>query len=178
MNRESGYSGLARFLFITLIVFFFGGVVPVPALLIYWYNETPPITYGLRKVLTPVVAPGGNLRIKISSDVTKNCTATVFRSIVDSSGVQTAYTAESRPLETDYIVEITVPLGAAPGPAFYAARLEWQCNMVQAIWPRLIIQRQIGFDIAPADGQLPQMEKQGIYGAPIDTPEFARTAPQ
>lgn len=165
---------MKRFIAIFLAVFFFGGMVPIPALLIYWYNEAPPVTYTQRRVLTPVVPPGGTLKIKVSSDVSNDCTAVVTRAIVDSSGVQTTYAAELRPLETDYTVDLTVPLGAAPGQAYYIARLDWQCNMVQAIWPRTVMQRHLPFDIAPSDGQMQMPEQQGIYQKPFTKSEYAR----
>ena len=165
---------MKRFILWSLAVFFLGGLGLSPALLIYLYNENPPVTYTQRKVLTPIVTPGGTLKIRISSDVADDCTAIVYRTIVDSSGVQTNYAGELRPKETDYTIELTVPLGAAPGPAFYKPRLEWQCNMIQAIWPHTVFQRQLGFEIAPSDGQMQMPEQQGIYQAPFRKSEFAR----
>lgn len=145
----------------------------LPALLIYWYKEPPPVTYSQRKVLTPVVPPGGELQIRISSDVAKKCNATVYRSIVDSSSVKTEYSSVFRPTETDYTVKVTIPLGAAPGPAFYSARLEWKCNIVQQWFPQEVIQRNIYFEIAPSEGQMPMPERQGVYEAPEQKSELA-----
>lgn len=165
---------MKRFILWSLAVFFLGGLALSPALLIYLYNENPPVTYTQRKVLTPVVAPGGTLKIRISSDVGDDCTAVVYRTIVDSAGVQTNYAGERRPMETDYTIEMTVPLGAAPGPAFYKPRLDWQCNVIQAIWPRTVYQRQLEFEIAPSDGQMQMPGQQGIYQKPFTKSEYAR----
>jgi hypothetical protein len=153
---------------------FFGGVALSPALFIYLYNEQPPIVYSQRKVLTPTVAPGDTLRIRISADVNKRCDATVYRTIVDSVGKPTEFVGEPRPHKTDYIVEIKVPRGAEPGPAYYSARLLWVCNVVQQWFPQEVIQRQIDFNIAPAEGQMPMPDQQGIYNAPIRKSDYAR----
>lgn len=152
----------------------FGCIAALPATFIYMYFEKPPVSYSIRKVLTPKVPPGGDLKIQISADITKACIATVYRSIVDASSVQTDYAPETRPQVTDYVITVTVPLGAAPGPAYYSARVEWQCNLVQEWFPQEVTQRNIPFDIVPSDGQLPMPEQQGIYQAPIQKSEFAR----
>jgi hypothetical protein len=153
----------------------FGTAFILPALLIYWYKEPPPVVYSQRRVLTPVVPPGGELQIRISADVTKKCNATVYRSVVDSSSVQTQYAPVFRPLETDYTVRVTIPLGAAPGPAFYSARVQWKCNFVQQWFPQEVIQRNIYFEIAPSEGQLPMPSRQGVYQAPEQKSELATT---
>ncbi len=151
----------------------FGFIAMMPALSIYLYYEKPPVSYSIRKVLTPKVPPGGELRIQISADISKSCVSTVYRSIVDSSNIQTDYAPEARPQVTDYVITLTVPLGASPGPAYYSARVEWQCNFVQEWFPQEVIQRNINFEIEPSEGQLPVPERQGVYEKPEQKSELA-----
>lgn len=166
-----------RFILWTLSVLFFGSVALTPALLIYLYNQQPPVTYSSRKVLTPVVPPGGILKIEISSDLSRKCEAMVFRTIIDSNGALYDLSPEARPLKTNYVIEVPVPLGVMPGPASYSARVEWRCNPVQHWFPQEIIQKNLNFTIAPADGQFPDPQQQGVYPLPITKSELARVQP-
>ena len=165
---------MKRFILWSLATFFFGFIALSPGLLVYWYNEPAPVVYSVRKVLTPVVPPGGELQIRISADFAKKCDATVYRSIVDSSGIEADYAPEPRPTKTDYTIKITIPLGAAPGPAFYSARVVWNCNFVQKWFPQEVIQRNINFNIAPSEGQLPMPQKQGVYEMPEQKSELVK----
>lgn len=169
---------MKRFILWTFATFILGAIALSPALFIYLYNEPPPVNYSRRQVLTPVVPPGGELQIRISADITKRCSSQVFRTIVDTTGRPFEFVPEARPVQTDYIVRITVPLGAAPGPAYYSARVEWSCNLVQQYFPQEVTQRNIEFTIAPAEGQLPIPQQQGIYQKPYVKSEFAKVVPQ
>jgi hypothetical protein len=139
------------------------GIALLPGLLIYWFNESPPISYSYRRVLTPEVPPGGDLRIKVSAEVKKPCIATVTRSIVDATG--TVYLKEpiTRPAFTDYTVEFKIPLGASPGIAQYRAKIEWHCNIVQDYFPMIVLQPELEFMILPLQDQEQVPKQQGIY---------------
>jgi len=141
---------------------------------IWMYFEPPPVSYSQRKVLNEKVAPGETLRIQISADIQKQCPAVVYRTIVDSTGLPFDLLPVPRPNETDYVVEVPVPLGVSPGPAYYKARLLWSCNIIQKWFPREVIQRNITFIIEPSDGQLPVPERQGVYEKPVEKSELAR----
>jgi hypothetical protein len=165
---------MKRFILWSIATLILGTIALSPALFIYLYNEPPPVTYSRRQVLTPVVPPGGELQIRISSDLTKRCSSEVYRTIVDVTGRPFDFVPEPRPLSTDYTIKLTVPLGAAPGPAYYSARVAWSCNMVQKYFPQEVIQRNIDFIIAPAEGQLPMPQQQGVYQVPFKKSEYAR----
>lgn len=169
---------MKRFILWSIATFFLGAIGLSPALFIYLLNEPSPVEYNRRQVLTPVVPPGGELQIRISADIRKRCSSTVYRTIVDMTGRPFDFVPEARPLETDYVIKIIVPLGAAPGPAYYAARIEWVCNLVQKYFPQEVIQRKIEFTIAPSEGQMPMPEQQGIYSKPLIKSEYARIGPQ
>lgn len=168
---------MKRFILWSLATLILGSIGLSPALFIYLYNEQPPVSYSRRQVLTPLVPPGGELQIRISADVFKRCSSFVHRTIVDSTGRPFEFVPEPRPVETDYVIKIVVPLGAAPGPAYYSARVQWSCNLVQQWWPQEVTQRNIDFTIAPVEGQLPMPGQQGIYQKPFTKSEYARIAP-
>lgn len=170
---------MKRFICWAMATFILGGIALTPGLLIYWFNEGVPVAYSIRKVMTPKVAPGDELKIKIVAEITKvSCKANVLRSIVDSAGVIHSVVPENRPAFSDYIVTLTVPLGAAPGPAKYRARVEWTCNPVQRYFPLVILQPEMEFEIVPVEGQMQMPEQQGIYQKPFIKSETARIAPE
>lgn len=162
--------------FFVILNFFIFAVLPGMAFILY--NEPPPIIYNKRDVLTREVPPGGTLRIEISADVSSKCTAKVFRTIIDGNGVPFDLGEGRRNIQTNYIVEVPIPLGAAPGMSYYSARVLWSCNIVQKWFPQEIQQRALPFLIEPSEGQLPMPGQQGIYQAPADNWEFTRIAPQ
>lgn len=151
----------------------FGLFIATPAVGFLLYSEPPPVNYGRREVLNKDVPPGGVLKIAISTDITKKCDAVVYRRIIDFNGVLFDIFPERRSTLTDYIVEVPIPLGAAPGMAYYSARIEWKCNFVQKWFPQEVLQRNIPFNIVPSEGQMPVPEQQGIYQVPMTKSELA-----
>lgn len=160
------------FVFLNFILF-----TALPGVVFILYNEPPPITYTKRDVLTKEAPPGGILRIEISADIPRKCTATVFRTIIDGNGVPFDLGEGKRNTATNYIVEVPIPLGAAPGMSYYSARVLWSCNIVQELFPQEIQQRNLPFIIQPSEGQLPVPERQGVYQAPITKSEYAKIQP-
>lgn len=159
-------------LIVWLVIALMTGVfVGVPSLIFIMIKESPPTSYSKREVLTKNVPPGGELKISISADINKRCDATVYRSIIDSSDVVHELKETPRSQETDYIVTVTVPLGASPGQAFYSARIEWQCNFMQKLFPQEVFQRNLPFNILPIEGQFTIPQQQGIYQAPVEESE-------
>jgi hypothetical protein len=155
----------SRWLWVFILIV--AGSIPVlTSLVVYWYNEAAPVSYSHRDVLTPSVPPGGTLLIKVSAELTKGCLATSYRSIIDSSGVQTDYEPVTRPAMTDFVVAVTVPLGAVPGPAKYRSRVDWNCNLVQRWYPRSVYLPELSFTIDPTPKQEQVPEKQGIFELP------------
>ncbi len=153
------------------IVFFFlftvGLLVSLtPAVFLFLLNAPSPVQDLQVEVLTPTVAPGQEFQARISSVLTDECTGTIWRSIIDASGVRTEYQPAVRPDQATYLVKLTVPLGASPGVAYYQVKVEWVCNMVQRIFPRVTQQRAAVFVVKPLPGQLPDLDKQGVYTQP------------
>lgn len=148
--------------------------VGLPILIYLMYVEAPPGNYTRREALTKSVPPGGTLKIAISADVTKHCDAVVYRTIIDANGTLFELLPENRKEQTDYVVELTVPLGAAPGLAYYSARIEWKCNIIQRLFPMEVYQRNLPFMVLPAEGQLPNPAQQVIYSVPLKKSDLAK----
>jgi hypothetical protein len=149
-----------------LLLFIAGSIPVLTSLAVYWYNEAPPVSYSRREILTPSVPPGGPLMVKISAELTKDCVATSHRTIVDAAGVETDYAPVTRPAVTDFVVTIQVPLGATPGPAKYRSIVEWNCNPVQAWYPRTIYLPELPFTVEPAPQQEQIPQQQGVFEKP------------
>lgn len=143
------YTYLKRQLIFAVSAFFLGGIALIPALVIFWLLEESPIAWSNRRILNEKVYPGTELKIQVKSIITKTCDATVYRSIIDSAGIQTDYAPITRPGFTDSTIKVIVPINAAPGPARYVARSDWKCNPVQYWWPYSVYQQDLEFEILP-----------------------------
>lgn len=154
----------SKMFFVWAALLLLGGLFAAsPAMVIVLMNRAPPVYYGGRNVQTPQVPPGGVLKIDIDSEIKDGCTAKVFRAIVDSTGVATEFEPMARNNIPAQVIELTVPLGAAPGTAYYRARIEWSCNFVQKVFPYVVNQRPLKFEIVPAFNQEQRPEQQGVY---------------
>jgi len=153
---------LGRFIEMSVIV----ASIAVGTVGSYWFFEVPIITYIERRILTPVVPPGGELVISIKSNAKTRCPTTVARYILDSAQVRTEYEEEKRAPTDDFVVRLKIPLGAAPGPAIYFAKVSRQCNPLQELWPFVIEQTPLTFTIQPLPNQEQLPQQQGIYEAP------------
>jgi hypothetical protein len=142
-----------------------GSIAMMPAIGVLLYREVPS-NYDRREILTPKVPPGGTLRILIEADITKDCDAIVYRTIVSSAGYVFELEPEKWLKTTNYIIEVPVPLGITPGPAEYAAEIDWRCNIVQQFFPKRTVQRKLRFEVVPSEEQLPIPQQQGIYPMP------------
>lgn len=139
---------------------FFSLLSVSPFMIIYLINQAPPAVYTVRKVLTPKVHPGEKLIIRIAADVPQGCSATVNRVIVDASTRRHGFDPVPRPNEPEYDVELTTPIEAVPGPAYYSGRVEWSCNWLQRWWPQSVLQKNIPFIILPTDKTLPELQQE------------------
>jgi hypothetical protein len=149
------------------VLFVFGVATSLtPGVFLLMLNAPSPVQDLQVRVLTPVVAPGQEFQVEISSVLTDECSGTIWRSIIDSAGVRTEYQPAVRPDQATYTVKLTVPLGANPGVAYYQVKVEWVCNAVQRVFPRVTQQRAAVFVIKPLPGQIPDLDKQGVYRAP------------
>ena len=137
-----------KLVIITFFGVFFFLVTFMPAYSIWLYHEEAPVVYSSRKVLTPVVPPGGTLEVEIRAVFKKKtCIATVYRHIIDAAGEVTDFAPITRPAFEKYTLRLSVPKAASLGPAQYRADVHWVCNFVQAWFPKTVFQPEINFII-------------------------------
>lgn len=145
-------------LFMAIVIALFGLLWTVPALMLWWYVETPPLLIGPdRGLLAKEVMAGGNLEIRINSATSTRCVGTVYRSIVDDTGRVFTFEPEQRPSVSSYVVQLAIPPDAKPGLARYQARIDWECNPLQRVWPKVILRPDLEFTI------LPNPRQQSLY---------------
>ena len=98
--------------------------------------------------VTPAFARPGETVVIIASvrrDVARNCSATFSRFIFDSKAARfelgnanaTADTIRRMERRSPGMLTVAalIPLVAAPGPAVVETAIEYQCNVMHAIWP-------------------------------------------
>lgn len=118
-------------------------------------DRSPPITVILSEIITPVVAPGGDLRLRFTLARARSCATHVDRVMRDSAGNREILDdvdlrASPGALGTDtFITSIKVPLTFVPGPALYVATTQYRCNLVHELWPITVPPREIGFTVGP-----------------------------
>jgi hypothetical protein len=150
-------------IFMGIVIALFGLLWTVPALMLWWYVENPPFLIGPdRGLLAKEVMAGGNLKIRINSSTSTRCVGTVYRTIVDDTGRVFTFEPERRPSDSSYVVDLAIPPDAKPGQARYQARIDWECNPLQRIWPKVILRPDLEFTI------LPNPKQQSLYEEAVE----------
>lgn len=85
------------------------------------------------------------IRAKVVRDTSRNCSATMARSVFDAAEVRFDYPLHKVPdavidqmekaTPGQLAISIMIPHGAASGVAQLVSALEYRCNRVHAIWP-------------------------------------------
>jgi hypothetical protein len=131
---------MIRWFRLVLVVAFYAASIAMFGLFLVWQLDGDPRKTAIRTVVTPNVEQGGDLMLRVAAIMDQTCAVNVRRAIVDSEGtlhlsVPVIDTREAGTAITT--IRSTVPSGAAPGPAYYRVTLEWQCNPLQRLWPRI-----------------------------------------
>lgn len=123
-------------------------------LLGFWAGErTPPVDVLDATVLTPVVRPGEDLRIKYTVFRRASCRTKFQRTYRDSENAR--YTLEDidiwyspAPLGHDeYVSLVPISSRAQPGAASFRAITVYICNPIHNIWPITQVSAQVPFRI-------------------------------
>lgn len=136
-----------------LEVLFYAVTMTVFALVLAWHFDGDPREMAVRTVMTPMVEQGGELAVKVAAVMDQRCTVIVERSIIDSEGtVRIAEPVESvrEPGTSILIARSIVPSASAPGPARYRVTMNWVCNPLQELWPRVEQLPDLPFEIVAA----------------------------
>lgn len=127
-------------------------IIAGTGLYLYWINEPAPSVSYERRVLTPIVEPGGSLVIKNRVHRTKSCYTKVHRDVVDVTGRVASFERDwaLRPVGWDSIdYEVKIPDDMTPGAAKLKVTVFWYCNPLQRWWPSSEDQEVVDFDIVP-----------------------------
>ena len=120
-------------------------------------DRSPPIDILDVQVLTPVVHPGEDLRIRYSIDRKRICNTTSYPVVIDGANVEYKYEPDQRPafggvVVEDRVVSRTILGAAVPGNARYRVVLEFRCNWTHNLWPIVVVLPDVPFVIArPTD---------------------------
>lgn len=123
------------------------------ALLLAWHFDGDPREIAVRTVLTPIVEQGGVISVKVVATMDQRCLVTIERAVIDSERtLRLAEPVESvrEPGTSELIVRAIVPSASKPGPADYRVTMNWQCNPLQKIWPRVEQLPDLSFEIVAA----------------------------
>lgn len=140
-----------------LIEFTFYGVTLVTLLqLSTWWFEQTPIAILERRLVTPIVEPGGELRIENIVAVASSCDVDVVRELIDANGIIYNFAATDWPdviQTTDDFVEFTsvipLPDTLTVGEALYRVELTWYCNPLQVMLPTTFRLNDLRLTIVP-----------------------------
>jgi hypothetical protein len=127
-------------------------------------DRTSPTQVIIARAETPVVAPGGVLKIHYEVFRLRSCAVRVDRLLFDADRVRVSledqeFAGAPGPLGHDsYTTTITIPRSFAQGPGRYTAISRYECNLLHKAWPIVVGGVDVEFMVSgdPAPGaQLP-----------------------
>lgn len=144
-----GFSAIFRAIAL-MAISLIGGIIG------YWSTDTvPPVVVGSAEPTTPVVAPGGTLKIRFQIERQKSCSSTIERILLDGDRVrfvfdEISFHAAAGPLGHDsYAMLVKIPQDAAPGQAQFRMINTFYCNPIHRIfWPITATAPLVDFIIA------------------------------
>lgn len=120
----------------------------------FWLSErTPPIDIYDVDLLTPIVRPGGDLKVRYYVYRRDNCRTKFQRTYRDSEGVRYALEdvdiwLSPSPLGRDeYVSLIPISPRASQGQAKFRAITVYVCNPVHLVWPIVQTPQEVLFKI-------------------------------
>lgn len=117
-------------------------------------DREPPTVIDRTEVLTPIVAPGDNLRIHYEVYRRKSCHIRVERMLLDGENARfmlpaTELSGAPGPLERDsYVSVIPIPTEVTHGVGRYRAITTYKCNIIHSMfWPITVVGSDVVFEI-------------------------------
>jgi hypothetical protein len=139
----------------------FAAVALVSGAIGMWASDrSEPVTVKSMRAITPVVEPGGIVKIALEVDRHRSCPLHIDHWITDAKGVRKVLPGiEFASLpgalgEAVVIDQYEVPQDFAPGPACYSRISTYTCNPIQRMFAPVIIDRGVGrgqacFEVSP-----------------------------
>lgn len=113
--------------------------------------------------ITPtIVKAGSSAYVIFGATENRDCEGIVHRSIIDSGGH--VFTLAPEPSiypsllsgdKKQFVKEVTIPLGVAPGPATYVSDLDRWCNWPQKLFWHFHNHYEAAFTVARVPGPIP-----------------------
>lgn len=116
-------------------------------------DREPPITYQAAHAVTPTVKRGGTIEVEYKVVRSRICPVVAKRWLYDATGQRHSvpqYTvgADLTAGRETYRRSITIPSGAAVGPARYEVVLDYTCNSLQKLLgPTTVVSPPVKFEI-------------------------------
>jgi hypothetical protein len=117
-------------------------------------DREPPTVIDKTEILTPVVAPGENLRIRYEVYRRRSCHTRVERILLDGENARfvlpvTELSGAPGLLERDaYVSVIPIPTDATRGVGKYRAITTYKCNVIHSLfWPIIVVGNDAVFTI-------------------------------
>lgn len=122
-----------------------------------------PVAVRKVEVVTPVVAPGGQVKVAYHVERHRSCAVKIERLLFDHDKVRITledinYAAPPGPLGQDeYVTAVTIPRTIAQGSARYKVITRYECNVFHRLWPIVVQAADVQFEVRgpPTPGQLP-----------------------
>lgn len=142
----------------------FIGVAFTAGVLGTWAGERDtPVYIRSVNVLTPVVRPGADLRIRYHVYRRDNCRTTLQRVLLDHQ--LTRYILDDIVLwsapgplgDDEYTSAVPLPVKFAPGVANYRAVTKYECNPVHYFWPIVRVASDLEFKVEGPPLIVPQV---------------------
>jgi hypothetical protein len=144
-------------------ILLFGVLTGLSGFLGLWIaDRDPPIALNNSRVMTPVVEPGGQLKVRYGVYRFRSCATHIDRWIFSGEAkVRTTlddvdYQSSPVPLgPADFVAVVDIPKRIEPGPAVYRIAATYVCNPLHRIWPVKTAPPEIHFEIRVPDLQIP-----------------------
>lgn len=117
----------------------------------WWATDrSDPVTVKSMRALTPIVAPGGTVKIALELDRHRSCPLHIDHWMTDANGLRKVLPGiEFASLpgalgEAAVIDQYDIPLDFAPGQACYSRISTYMCNPIQRLFAPIVIDRGVG----------------------------------
>jgi hypothetical protein len=125
-------------------------------------DRAPPVVVQSVEILTPVIEPGGKLRIRYRVHRVRDCETRVDRVMYDA-GIPGRQPANRVILDVvrlfgepdrlglhSFVTAVDVPEHFVDGPARYVTAPQFRCNPLHTLWPIQGQVRTVGFEVRAA----------------------------
>lgn len=151
-EADRAFTKIHKIIYTVLLVIFVG----CTSTMVLWFFDPPPFESYQREIITPYVRQGGEVKVRVKVEWTKDCYSRLRRNIIFSNGVLVPYEREVRLNKAgrkEFVISQQVPYDAPPGVAKWVVYTDWFCNPLQYFVPTTVQLEPLEFTIIPAKGE-------------------------